>query len=115
MAVALYHMCVLAVQQLVTSRSSEMMSWGRGEFAYVVIRGCAISLGTFLGVLPNFWVPFWAIPRFWVPFWGCSRIFGYLSGLFPDFGYLFVLFPDFWISFFGKNLISLGIIQIFGY
>ena len=37
---------------------------GGDELANVVIRGCAIILGTF---------------------WGCSRIFGYLSGLFPDF------------------------------
>ena len=25
---------------------------------------CAIILGTFSGVLPDFWVPFWAIPGF---------------------------------------------------
>ena len=37
---------------------------GEGGLTYVVIRGCAIILGTFLG---------------------CSRIFGYLLGLFPDF------------------------------
>ena len=37
---------------------------GRGVLAYVVIRGYAIILGTFLGVLPDFWVPFWAIPGF---------------------------------------------------
>ena len=30
-----------------------------------MIRGCAIILGAFSGVLPDFLVPFWAIPRFW--------------------------------------------------
>ena len=28
-------------------------------------RRCAIILGTFSGVLPDFWVPFLAIPGFW--------------------------------------------------
>ena len=32
---------------------------GGGELAYVVIWGCVIILGTFLGVLSDFWVPFW--------------------------------------------------------
>ena len=37
----------------------------RGEgLAYVVIWGWAIILGTFWGLLPDFWVPFWAIPGF---------------------------------------------------
>ena len=38
--------------------------------------------GYFLGLLPDFWVPFWAIPDF--------------------LGIIFWLFPDFWVSFFGK-------------
>ena len=29
-----------------------------------LVRRCAIILGTFSGVLPDFWIPFWAIPRF---------------------------------------------------
>ena len=33
---------------------------GGGELAYVVIRGCAIILGTFLGVAPGFLgIMFW--------------------------------------------------------
>ena len=31
---------------------------------YRLVRRCAIILGTFSGVLPDFWVPFWAIPGF---------------------------------------------------
>ena len=38
--------------------------------------------GNFLGLLPGFWVPSWAIPGF--------------------LGITFWLFPDFWVSFFGK-------------
>ena len=37
---------------------------GGGELANVVIWQDAIILGTFLEVLPDFWVPFWAIPGF---------------------------------------------------
>ena len=41
--------------------------------------------GTFLGLLPDFWVPFWAIPGFLdITFW-----------LFPDFGYHFLVKLDF--------------------
>ena len=29
-----------------------------------MIRGCAIILGTFFGILADCWVPFWAIPGF---------------------------------------------------
>ena len=43
-----------------------------------MIRGCAIILGTFLGVAPRFLGTFWAIPGF--------------------LGTIFWLFPDFWVS-----------------
>ena len=42
----------------------------RGELAYVVIQGCAIILGTFSGVLPDFGVCFGLFPDFWVSFFG---------------------------------------------
>ena len=54
----------------------------QGVTCNVVIQGCAIILGTFWGLLPDFWVPFWAIPRI--------------------FGYHFLAIPDFWISFLVK-------------
>ena len=42
---------------------------GGGELAYVVIRGCAIILGTFLGVVPGFLgIILWLFPDFWVSF-----------------------------------------------
>ena len=57
---------------------------GGGELAYVVIRGCAIILGTFLGVAPGFLSTFL----------GYSQIVGYhflvTLDFFennPDFGY----------------------------
>ena len=53
-----------------------------GLTCYVLIRGCAIILGTFSGLIPDFWVPFWAI-------------LGFLD-------IMFWLFPDFWVLFFGK-------------
>ena len=43
-----------------------------------MIGGCAIILGTFSGLFPDFW----AIPEF--------------------LGIIFWLFPDFWVSFIGK-------------
>ena len=46
-----------------------------GELAYVVIRGCAIILGTFLGVAPGFLGTFL----------GYSRIFGYHFLAIPEF------------------------------
>ena len=45
-----------------------------------MIRECAIILGTFSGLIPDLWVPFWAISGF--------------SGI------IFWPFPDFWVSFF---------------
>ena len=61
--------------------------------------GCAIILGTFLGLLPDFWVPFGLFPDFWISFFGYSRIFGYhfLVKLHffennPSFGYWFWYF-----------------------
>ena len=41
---------------------------GGGGLPYVVIQGCAIILGTFLGVLSDFWVSFGLFPDFWVSF-----------------------------------------------
>ena len=49
-----------------------------------MIRGCAIILGTFLRLLQDFQVSFWAIP-----------------GLL---GIIFLLFPDFWVSFFSGRI-----------
>ena len=45
--------------------------------------GMCHYFGYFLGLFPDFWVPFWAIPRF------LGLIF-------------FWLLQDFWVSFFGK-------------
>ena len=66
-----------------------------------MIQGSAIILGTFLGLLPDFWVPFWLFPDFWVLFSGYSRIFGYhflvKFDFFknnPDFGVLILIFPS---------------------
>ena len=61
-----------------------------------MIRGYAIILGTFLGLLRDFWVPFWAIPGFLgIIFFGYSRIFGYHLFLVKfDF---FKNNPDFWV------------------
>ena len=57
---------------------------------------CAIILGTFLGLLPDFGVPFWAIPGFWGTFLCYSQIFGCLSWLFPGFlGFVFLVKFDF--------------------
>ena len=42
---------------------------------------CAIILGTFLGLLPDFWVPFWAIPGFLgIIFLVFSRFLGIIFG-----------------------------------
>ena len=66
-----------------------------------MIRACAIILGTFLGLLPDFWVPFWAIPGVLGIIFGCSRMFGchfllkfdfVLNN--PDFGVLIMIFPS---------------------
>ena len=47
---------------------------GGGELAYVMIRGCAIILGTFLGVAPGFLgIMFWLFLDFWVSFFGKTR------------------------------------------
>ena len=52
----------------ITSKFNRKSSGGGGGgLAYVAIRGCAIILGTFLGVAP----------RFLGTFLGYSRIFGY--------------------------------------
>ena len=66
-----------------------------------MIWGCAIILGIFLGLLPDFWVPFWLFPDFWVLFSGYSRIFGYnflVKFYFfknnPDFVVLILIFPS---------------------
>ena len=56
-----------------------------------MIRGCAIILGTFLGLLPDFWVPFWTIPGFF------GIIFLLKFDFFknnPDFGVLILVFPS---------------------
>ena len=37
---------------------------GGGELPYVAIRGCAMILGTFLGMISDFWVSFWHITGF---------------------------------------------------
>ena len=44
-----------------------------------MIRGCAIFGGYFSGLLPDFWVPFWAITGFLglISFFGYFRIFEY--------------------------------------
>ena len=42
-----------------------------------MIRGCAIILGTFLGVLPDFGVSFWIAPGFLGIFLDCLQNFGY--------------------------------------
>ena len=52
--------------------------------AMLVIRGCAIILGTFSGVLPDFWVPSWAIP-------------GFLGVIFLVKFYFFRNNPDLWV------------------
>ena len=66
-----------------------------------MIRGCAIILGTFGGLLLDFWVPFWAIPGFFGIIFGYSRTFGYhflVKFAFfqnnPDFGELILIFPS---------------------
>ena len=55
----------------------------------------------FWGLLPDFWVPVWAIPGFWVSVFGYSRIFGYhflvkfdFFQNSPDFGLLILIFPS---------------------
>ena len=50
--------------------------------AHVVIRGCAIILGTYFGVLADCWVPFRAVPGILGTFFG--------------------IFPEFWVSFLAK-------------
>ena len=67
-----------------------------------MIRGCAIILGTFMGVCSwNFGYLFGLFPDFWVSFSGYSRIFGYhflVKFVFfknnPDFGVLILIFPS---------------------
>ena len=66
-----------------------------------MIRGCAIILGTFWGLLPDFWVLFWLFLDFWVLFSGYSRIcryhflvkFDFFKNN-PDFGVLILIFPS---------------------
>ena len=56
-----------------------------------MIRGCAIILGTFLGLLPDFWVSFLAIPGF------LGIIFLVKINFFknnPDFVVLILIFPS---------------------
>ena len=74
---------------------------GGGELAYVVIRGCAIILGTFLGCSWIFEYLFGLFPDFWISFFGYFWIFGYhfllkfdffLNN--PDFGVLILTFPS---------------------
>ena len=50
-----------------------------------MIRGCAIVLGTFLGLLLDSWAPFWPIPGF----------LGIIFWLFQDFGHHFLVKFDF--------------------
>ena len=66
-----------------------------------MIRGCAIILGTFWGLLPDFWVPFWAIPGFWgINFWLFLDFWVPIFVKFdffknnPDFGVLILIFPS---------------------
>ena len=56
-----------------------------------MIQGCAIILGTFWGLLPDFWMPFWAIPGF------LGIIFLVKFDFFinnPDFGVLILIFQS---------------------
>ena len=57
----------------------------------MVIRGCFIILGTLLGLLPDFWVPFWAIPGFL----GITFLvkFDFFKNN-PGFGVLILIFPS---------------------
>ena len=57
------------------------------------------------GDVPLFWVVLRVLPNFWVPLWAILGFFEYLSGL----------SLDFWVSFFWSDLISLRIIISFGY
>ena len=86
-------------------KSTEMRSQTRrgrgGGNLHVAIRVCAIILGTFSGLLPDFWVPFWAIWISGYHFFGYSRIFGYhflvKFDFFrnnSDFGVLILIFPS---------------------
>ena len=57
--------------------------------------------GYFLELLPDFWVPFWAIPGFLGVTFGYSRIFGYhflvkfdFVRNNPDFGLLILILPS---------------------
>ena len=66
-----------------------------------MIQGCAIILGTFLGVAPGFLGTFWAIPGFLGTIFWLFRIFGYhivvKFDFFqnnPDFGVLILIFPS---------------------
>ena len=66
-----------------------------------MIRGCAIILGTFLGVASGFLGTFGLFPDFWVPFFGYSQIFRYHFWVKfdffqnnPDSGVLILIFPS---------------------
>ena len=61
-----------------------LVSGGGGGVVTCICRdtGMCHYVGYFFGLLPDFWVPFWAIP-------------GFLN-------IIFWLLPDFWVSFFGK-------------
>ena len=69
-----------------------------------MIRGCAIILGTFLGLLPDFWVSFF----------GYSRIFGYHFFLVkfdffknnPEFGVLILILPSMTLWNVARSLVS---------
>ena len=62
---------------LFTKVSTCGLRGGGGVLAYVRrVRGFAIIFGTFLGVLPDFWIPFWATFRFWGTFWAIPRFLG---------------------------------------
>ena len=77
---------------------------GGGLLAYVVIRGCAIILGIFWGLLPDFWVSFF----------GYSRIFGYhflvkfdFFKSNPDLVVLILIFPSMTLwNIAGRALVS---------
>ena len=60
------------------------------------------------GDVPLFWVLFGLLPDIWIPFWAISGFLGTFLGYSWIFGYLFGLFPDFCVSFFGYS-------RIFGY
>ena len=56
-----------------------------------MIWGCAIILGTFLGLLSDFWVSFfWLFPDFWVSFLVKFDFFRNNS----EFGVLILIFPS---------------------